>query len=65
MKSLLSQEAYENFRTVVEFLEDDQLEDLVEITNGVDETDRNDFLKMASGAATSGQYLGTFIQAYV
>ncbi len=50
MKGILSSKAYENFKTAAESIGDGRTEELVAITNELDDTDRNNFLKMASTA---------------
>lgn len=50
MKGILSDEAYEDFKTAAKGMGEGQLKALVDLTNELDETDRKNLLKMASGA---------------
>jgi hypothetical protein len=63
MKGILSPKAYENFKTAADSMEKDQIEELVAITNALDETDRNNFLKMASTAGDTTNKLLNVVTA--
>ncbi len=57
MKGILSDKAYEDFKTAANAMEKGQLKTLVAITNELTETDRDNFLKMASAAGDSSDEL--------
>ncbi|MCP4114538.1 MAG: hypothetical protein GY737_03905 [Desulfobacteraceae bacterium] len=53
MKGILSAKAYEDFKATASTMGEGRLEELVAVTNELDETDRTNFLKMASTAGDS------------
>ncbi|MBI9091612.1 MAG: hypothetical protein JEZ12_20575 [Desulfobacterium sp.] len=53
MKGLLSDKAYEAFNSVARTLDDGHLKTFVDLTNELDETDRDNFLKTASAAGNN------------